>query len=665
MRCHECGKNNDVDNIVCSSCGGRLEVWDTDLEEERCQLVLVGVSCHKARQAIVRELIVMFNFTLQQANRLIEDLPSILIKNESFIKLIDYKKKIEEIGGIAVVHKDSPDSETRIDENIYQFLASEIRKINRTKKKVGLFILDIMPPLRKQLDPAAVQNISDAVSRIMRKSDTLYKIGKSRFIIMAFGVNYNGIMVFETKILRKISLSLKSADGFEAGIKIGWAIYPGDADGVMGLFDVAENQMKYIDSSQLLAFDPEVYVNGRSLDSIVTTEAMRNLFAKTPDPKTFEEFLQIGSFTIFSLFEDLDPRLVIAAGTKLKPGFFENLQNSMSLNTGMIYEDIKETDDLTKMMAFPPDIAIQRIESILGRLHINDLISLCHETFMKISRHIGKIEDILTLPRMLNHLMYMMSCKEKNLDDLYNVISADPGLSLRALRFVNSAFFGNSNTIFSIREAVDSLGREKMFDLAFGFSGPHAKQDNNTFFNSMMSRLWQHSLKVAVASRQISRTFNYPDPDEAYSAGLLHDLGKIVLFQLLPTQYKDVYEQSQKSSFSNLMEIEEKYLGMTHVFAGGHLAELWNLPASLINSIIHHHRPHRANKYKLLTSIVHLADAIANAEQDVRLSSINYGAWKILKEEHPDLSIEQIKDFKVAMDKEMATYVKISKLWDE
>ena len=237
MRCHECGKNNDVDNIVCSSCGGRLEVWDTDLEEERCQLVLVGVSCHKARQAIVRELIVMFNFTLQQANRLIEDLPSILIKNESFIKLIDYKKKIEEIGGIAVVHKDSPDSETRIDENIYQFLASEIRKINRTKKKVGLFILDIMPPLRKQLDPAAVQNISDAVSRIMRKSDTLYKIGKSRFIIMAFGVNYNGIMVFETKILRKISLSLKSADGFEAGIKIGWAIYPGDADGVMGLFD--------------------------------------------------------------------------------------------------------------------------------------------------------------------------------------------------------------------------------------------------------------------------------------------------------------------------------------------------------------------------------------------------------------------------------------------
>ena len=95
------------------------------------------------------------------------------------------------------------------------------------------------------------------------------------------------------------------------------------------------------------------------------------------------------------------------------------------------------------------------------------------------------------------------------------------------------------------------------------------------------------------------------------------------------------------------------------------MAELWNLPASLINSIIHHHRPHRANKYKLLTSIVHLADAIANAEQDVRLSSINYGAWKILKEEHPDLSIEQIKDFKVAMDKEMATYVKISKLWDE
>jgi len=671
MRCHECGRNNNVDNIVCSSCGVRLEALDvaTDIEEEQCQLVLVGVSCHKARQAIVRELIVMFNFTLQQANRLIEDLPSVLIKNESFIKLVDYKKKIEEIGGIAIVHKNSNDSAqsvTKIDENIYQFLSSEIKKANRTKNKVGLFILDIMPPLRKQIDPAAVKNISDAVSRLMRKSDTLYKIGQNRFIIIAFGVNYNGAMVFETKILRKISSSLKFSARLEAGVKIGWAIYPGDADGVIGLFDVAENQMEYIDSSQLLTFDPEVYVNGRSLDTIVTTEAMRNLFAKTPIPRTFEEFLQTGSFTIFSLLEDLDPRLIIAAGAKLQPGFFENLQNSMSLNAGIIHEHIEETDGSINLANFSPDIAIKRVESILGRLYVNDLISLCHETFMKISRHIGKIEDILTLPSMLNHLMCMMSSKEKNLDDLYNVISADPGLSLRALRFVNSEFFGSSgNKIFSIREAVDSLGREKMFDLAFGFSGPHTKQDNNVFFNSIMATLWQHSLKVAVASRQISRTFNYPNLDEAYSAGLMHDLGKIVLFQLLPTQYKDVYDQSKDSLFSNIMEIEEEHLGMTHVFAGGHLAELWNLPIPLINSIIHHHRPHRANKFKLLVSIVHLADVIANAKKDIQLSSINYGAWKILKEEHPGLSIKQVEDFKISMDKEMATYIEVSKLWDE
>jgi putative nucleotidyltransferase with HDIG domain len=121
--------------------------------------------------------------------------------------------------------------------------------------------------------------------------------------------------------------------------------------------------------------------------------------------------------------------------------------------------------------------------------------------------------------------------------------------------------------------------------------------------------LWQHSIAVAITAQRLSEYVAYPAPDEAYMAGLLHDIGKLVMDQYFEMNWEHLVAAGQAHNLT-LVEAEEWFLSMNHAQVGAELASRWGLPSCLVEAIAYHHQPALAKETPKLTAIVHIANAI-------------------------------------------------------
>jgi HD-like signal output (HDOD) protein/signal transduction histidine kinase len=194
-----------------------------------------------------------------------------------------------------------------------------------------------------------------------------------------------------------------------------------------------------------------------------------------------------------------------------------------------------------------------------------------------------------TLPHILLQLIEVCNRPEKGLKDLTRLINQDPALSERVLRLVNSAYYGLKQQITGIDQALLLLGTEAVKNVAITssvcqvFHGIGVKQGLN------LKRFWWHSVSCAVAARRLAGKIAYPAPDEAFLGGLLHDIGKIVLWTSFRAQYAGILKSSGERSVALLAA--ERRLGLTHPEAGAWLVGRWDLRSFMPDAIRYHHEP--------------------------------------------------------------------------
>jgi diguanylate cyclase (GGDEF)-like protein/putative nucleotidyltransferase with HDIG domain len=229
------------------------------------------------------------------------------------------------------------------------------------------------------------------------------------------------------------------------------------------------------------------------------------------------------------------------------------------------------------------------------------------------------IKRILTLddkklpsfPQVAVKLMEASKDETVSLTDLAKILETDPGISARVLEIVNSAFYGIGRQITKLSEAVPLLGLNEIKKIALGmtvfekmFKSGRTRQFDRLLF-------WRHSLSVAVLSLEIARKTGYKDPEEAYIAGLLHDVGKIFL-DISGKQDYGSFIQELSSSTELIIEKERNTLGLGHDDIGAFFCSLWKLPEKLIMTVKYHHQPFDHMDFtqedKLLISIVSLAN---------------------------------------------------------
>lgn len=218
------------------------------------------------------------------------------------------------------------------------------------------------------------------------------------------------------------------------------------------------------------------------------------------------------------------------------------------------------------------------------------------------------IGDIPTLPAVLVQVWDLTSKEDTSAVDLGRAIGADPGLTGALLRLANSAYFGFPRKVSTVTQAVVILGFDTVKSLAMGasvFRALHSESgriDPGAFFH--------HSLMTAMSARLVMERRHPSHAATAFSGGILHDLGKLVIAEFLPETAARVRARIDAGEAPEPAEREE--LGLSHAEIGGWFAGAWNFPDELAAAVSWHHRPSEAPRHGDHVAAVHLGDVLAH-----------------------------------------------------
>jgi putative nucleotidyltransferase with HDIG domain len=271
----------------------------------------------------------------------------------------------------------------------------------------------------------------------------------------------------------------------------------------------------------------------------------------------------------------------------------------------------------------------------------------------KILRH--KVENINTLPTVpgvLKRLSVVIEKPRITLVEISAFISNDPALTTRVLKMVNSTIYGFPGRIASVSHATMLLGLNVIKGLLLGVSIFELMQKT-------MKGLYEHSLACAIASRVIAQKKGLKEPEEVSVAGLLHDIGKVILTIEFPAEYQAAMNEAQEKGIS-IFDAEKNQFNATHANVGSWLAEKWRFPRNLIEIIECHHRPALAKNAPRETAIVHMADLLVRARGfgfagEIFVPEVNTIAYELL-----NLSETDIKDVLREMEDNMESAENIS-----
>jgi putative nucleotidyltransferase with HDIG domain len=226
------------------------------------------------------------------------------------------------------------------------------------------------------------------------------------------------------------------------------------------------------------------------------------------------------------------------------------------------------------------------------------------------------LDSVKTVPALspgASHLLEVIGTGVYEVPDIVKVIENDSALTANVLKVVNSAAMGLRREITSVHQAVAFLGDTKIIGIALTSSGGETFNAELRGYAGNRGDLGRHCLWVAIAARELARhTDGRVDKGVAFTAGLLHDIGKAVISDFMVEVAPRIVARASDDAFGDHLEAERQVMGTDHCEVGCGLARHWKMPAALISGIQHHHRPDQApQEYRAMAYVIHMADTLA------------------------------------------------------
>jgi putative nucleotidyltransferase with HDIG domain len=226
------------------------------------------------------------------------------------------------------------------------------------------------------------------------------------------------------------------------------------------------------------------------------------------------------------------------------------------------------------------------------------------------------LQRLAPLPETVLHLLCLLDDPDARMRDISAVVARDIALAARVLRLANSPQYGLSRAIGDVTTALQVVGTEQTRQLVLASGVMDMARGGLAFYGLSDRAFRQHCEQVGTLSMFVARAVQYGDMGLAYTAGLLHDMGKIVINALAkarPDVTPDVVADATATCGGQLCHVEYALCGADHARAGGELAELWCLPAALSRAVAEHHLSSHARAERSLTACVAIANALASA----------------------------------------------------
>ena len=226
---------------------------------------------------------------------------------------------------------------------------------------------------------------------------------------------------------------------------------------------------------------------------------------------------------------------------------------------------------------------------------------------------IKAIKEVPLLSPSASQLLQLSASSDHDMSEVVDIVKCDAALTARVLKIVNSVAYGLVHEVSTIDRAVGYLGERMVAGIALGDSASALFHKELEGYDGPKSELWNHDLRTAIAARHIAKQAKLTiNPDLAFTAGILHAVGKAILSDFLLQSAKGLLDEIDGNEISDYLEGERELLGIDHTEAGFELAKNWELPESLQCAIRYHHRPADApQEQRTLVYTVHLGCIVA------------------------------------------------------
>jgi len=256
-----------------------------------------------------------------------------------------------------------------------------------------------------------------------------------------------------------------------------------------------------------------------------------------------------------------------------------------------------------------------------------------HQAKDVVKRIMGKDIKLPEIPSIVFQLNEAIADPLSTAESIAQVVNKSSSLTAILLRIVNSSFYGFPSKIDKVSRAVSMIGTREISSLALGISTITIFKDIAKEIIDMQS-FFKHSYACGIISRILAAKKNMQNTEQLFVSGLLHDIGRLIIYKYMPELTKTLIWHREKSD-RLLYQEEKKYLGLKHTDIGRYLLKKWKLPFEVENNVFYHHNPSAA-QFSVQAAIVHLADIIVNAlalgsSGERFIPPLDSEAWKSLE----------------------------------
>ena len=226
------------------------------------------------------------------------------------------------------------------------------------------------------------------------------------------------------------------------------------------------------------------------------------------------------------------------------------------------------------------------------------------------------IENLPTLPVIIRQIQTVIDNPVSNMAQIATIITRDQAIAARVVRLVNSAFYGFSGRISSIQQAIMLLGLNTVKNLVIGVSVVKTFESRTDATVFDRHRFWLHSFGCATVARQMAKRLNLEEPEDFFMAGLLHDIGILILDQFFHEEFIAILGRTVKIKAESIIA-ESEILGLNHCEVGNFIAEKWKIPELFKTAIRLHHRPNfpeiENERIRRIVAAIHIADVVVSS----------------------------------------------------
>ncbi len=231
--------------------------------------------------------------------------------------------------------------------------------------------------------------------------------------------------------------------------------------------------------------------------------------------------------------------------------------------------------------------------------------------YKSLQELVNATTELAALPATTLKLLELLDEPAVAADQVLNIISKDPSLTANLLKLCNSAYYGVRRQVGSVKEALILLGNQTVVTLAFATSMGDILRGKLASYGLAKDEMWHHALATALAAGFLTEQTGRKElKDRAFTSGLVHDIGKLLLDGPLSQQAEQLPAGAHGLA---LTEAERKILGFDHCEAGAALATAWHFPPVLATAIFHHHRPDAAKEHGEMVRAVYVANLVAES----------------------------------------------------